>query len=211
MKRNKLTRRQGLSNASIPNGTLFPCQLVTCRLFSYPVLKRSYSTARYASIKSKENLQKTCPTPQQYPDRTLTVSEPYLLRTFSGQKYLWTEKPRTWYGASASRVQLTHRNYFNVYAVFAESKEEGVGEKDAWKETKNKFGTAFGTGTEIVCNDDLVFEYARKVKGLSADKQLIRKLCRNQESRTWRNGKSWDIRWTWTLWMILLPFCGKTL
>ncbi len=66
----------------------------------------------------------------------------------------------------------SYRNYFNVYAVFAESREEGVGEKDSWKKTNNKFGTAFGTGTEIVCNDDLVFEYARKVKGLPAGKPL---------------------------------------
>ncbi|MCB6270525.1 MULTISPECIES: hypothetical protein [Bacteroides] len=33
------------------------------------------------------------------------VSGPYLLRTFFGQKYLWTEKLRTWYGASTSRVR----------------------------------------------------------------------------------------------------------
>lgn len=66
----------------------------------------------------------------------------------------------------------SYRNYFNVYAVFAESKEEGVGEKGGWKETKNKFGSAFGTGTEIVCNSDLVFEYAHRVKELPADKPL---------------------------------------
>ncbi|KXT40752.1 hypothetical protein HMPREF2531_05050 [Bacteroides intestinalis] len=28
-----------------------------------------------------------------------------MLRTFFGQKYLWTEKLRTWYGASTSRVR----------------------------------------------------------------------------------------------------------
>lgn len=66
----------------------------------------------------------------------------------------------------------SYRDYFNVYAVVAESEEEGVGEKGTWKETKNKFGSAFGTGTEIVCNSDLVFEYARKVKELPADKPL---------------------------------------
>ena len=38
-------------------------------------------------------------------DRTRTVSEPYLLRTFFGQKYLCTEKLRTWYGASTARVR----------------------------------------------------------------------------------------------------------
>lgn len=66
----------------------------------------------------------------------------------------------------------SYRDYFNVYAVVAESEEEGVGEKGGWKKTKNKFGSAFGTGTEIVCNSDLVFEYARKVKELPADKPL---------------------------------------
>ena len=36
--------------------------------------------------------------------RTRIVSEPYLLRTFSSQKYFWTEKLRTWYGASTVQV-----------------------------------------------------------------------------------------------------------
>lgn len=66
----------------------------------------------------------------------------------------------------------SYRNYFNVYAVVAESEEGGVGEKDSWKKTKNKFGTAFGSGTEILCNSDLILEYARKVKELPADKPL---------------------------------------
>lgn len=67
----------------------------------------------------------------------------------------------------------SYRNYFNVYAVIAESEEAGVGEKDSWKKIKNKFGAVFGSGTEINCNDDLVFEYARKVKELPLDKPLI--------------------------------------
>lgn len=65
-----------------------------------------------------------------------------------------------------------YRNYFNVYAVIAESEEAGVAENDSWRKTKNKFGTAFGSGTEIVCNSDLVFEYARKVKEIPVDKPL---------------------------------------
>lgn len=66
----------------------------------------------------------------------------------------------------------SYRDYFNVYAVVAESEEAGVGEKNSWNKVKNKFGTAFGAGTEIVCNDETVFEYARKVEALSSDKPL---------------------------------------
>lgn len=68
----------------------------------------------------------------------------------------------------------SYRNNFNVYMVTAESENEGVGQKNSSGTSafSNKFGTAFGTGTEIVCNDDLVLEYARKVKGLPADKPL---------------------------------------
>ena len=39
-------------------------------------------------------------TPCSYLVHTWTVSEPYLLRTFSTQRYLYTEKVRCWYGAS---------------------------------------------------------------------------------------------------------------
>jgi len=68
----------------------------------------------------------------------------------------------------------TYREYFNVYMVVAESEEEGVGKKSPFggSSVKNKFGTAFGEGTEIVCNDELIFEYARKVKELPKDKPI---------------------------------------
>lgn len=66
----------------------------------------------------------------------------------------------------------SYRDYFNVYMIAAESEEAGVGEKGGWKKIKNKFGSVFGSGTEINCNDDLVFEYARKVKELPEDKPL---------------------------------------
>lgn len=66
----------------------------------------------------------------------------------------------------------SYRDYFNVYMVAAESEEAGVGEKGGWKKIKNKFGSVFGSGTEINCNDDLVFEYVRKVKELPEDKPL---------------------------------------
>ena len=58
-----------------------------------------------------------------------------------------------------------YKDYFNVYVVFAESKNEGVGDKNSGglDDFENKFGSAFGDGTEIICNSDEVFEYARKV------------------------------------------------
>lgn len=65
----------------------------------------------------------------------------------------------------------SYRDYFNVYMVIAESEEEGVGEGKL-KKVNNKFGTTFGSGTETNCNDDLVFEYARKIKELPQDKPL---------------------------------------
>lgn len=68
----------------------------------------------------------------------------------------------------------SYRDYFNVYMVVAESEEEGVGEKSFFggSSVNNKFGTAYGSGTEIVCNDELIFEYARKVKELPEDKPI---------------------------------------
>ena len=68
----------------------------------------------------------------------------------------------------------SYRDYFNVYMVVAKSEEEGVGEKNLFggSSVNNKFGTAYGNGTEIVCNDELIFEYARKVKELPEDKPI---------------------------------------
>lgn len=68
----------------------------------------------------------------------------------------------------------TYQDYFNVYMVIAESKDEGVGEKNTINISsfQNKFDSAFGSGTEITCNTDLVLEYARKVKELPADQPI---------------------------------------
>lgn len=68
----------------------------------------------------------------------------------------------------------SYRDYFNVYMVVAESEEEGVGEKSllGGGSINNKFGTAYGSGTEIVCDDELIFEYAKKVKELPEDKPI---------------------------------------
>lgn len=68
---------------------------------------------------------------------------------------------------------LSHRNYFNVYMVVAESEEAGVNNKNSWSKIKNKFDTTFGNGTEITCNDDLVFEYAYLAKELPENKPLL--------------------------------------
>ena len=64
----------------------------------------------------------------------------------------------------------TFRDYFNIYMVIAESEEEGVNTANDWRgKIHNKFGTEFGEGTAIECNDELCFEYARKIKELKTD------------------------------------------
>ena len=64
----------------------------------------------------------------------------------------------------------SYRTHFNVYTVVAESEKEGVGKKSFLEEgiAKNKFGTT--SGTEIVCNNELIFEYSRKVKELPKER-----------------------------------------
>ena len=60
----------------------------------------------------------------------------------------------------------SYQEYFNVYMVMAESEEGGVGDDNFFggSSAKSKFGTTYGDGTEIKCDDEMVFEYARKVK-----------------------------------------------
>lgn len=59
----------------------------------------------------------------------------------------------------------TYREYFNIYMVVAESDTDKIGDKfsNGLEFKQTKFQTAYGTGTEIVCNDEKVFEYALKV------------------------------------------------
>ena len=66
----------------------------------------------------------------------------------------------------------SYRNYFNIYMVVAESEEDGVGEKNLMNIRENKFGSAYGSGTEIVCNVDLVMNYARKIGELPENKPI---------------------------------------
>lgn len=65
----------------------------------------------------------------------------------------------------------TYKDYFNIYMVVAESDTDKIGDKYSsgmgFKYTK--FQTAYGSGTEIVCNDEIVFEYAMKVPELDVD------------------------------------------
>lgn len=66
----------------------------------------------------------------------------------------------------------SYRDYFNVYAVIAESKEEGVnGEHD--KRVDTKFQSEYGNGTAITCNDELCFEYAKKVKDVGSEPMTL--------------------------------------
>lgn len=67
----------------------------------------------------------------------------------------------------------SYRDFFNIYMLVAESEEEGVSTSNIFGErVNNKFSTTFGDGTAITCNDDLVFEYARKIKELPSNKPL---------------------------------------
>ena len=50
----------------------------------------------------------------------------------------------------------SYRDFFNVYMVVAESNEEGVGENNLSGAIDNKFGSAFGVGTEIVCDKEQI-------------------------------------------------------
>lgn len=56
-----------------------------------------------------------------------------------------------------------NRDLFNVYLVGVESQTDVIGNNSGFGTTsRTRLGTAFGSGTEIVCNDDVVFEYASK-------------------------------------------------
>jgi len=67
----------------------------------------------------------------------------------------------------------TYSDYFNVYMVIAESENEGVGSKGSLGGSfQTRFGSSYGTGTEIRCNEDVVFEYARKPESISDDDQV---------------------------------------
>ena len=91
----------------------------------------------------------------------------------------------------------SYREYFNVYMVIAESKEKGVGEKNLFggSTINNKFGTAYGNGTEIVCNDELILEYAGKIKELPENKPKTVLVVLNSDKYAgtaylYRNGNS---------------------
>lgn len=66
----------------------------------------------------------------------------------------------------------SYRHFFNVYMVAAVSMQSGVGVRGV-KQVDNRFGTRFGSGTSISCNDDLCLEYARKVPGLDVQSPVL--------------------------------------
>lgn len=68
----------------------------------------------------------------------------------------------------------TYRSCFNVYMVMAESQNSGIEEQNIVEvdSHRTKFASRFGRGTEITCDADLVFEYARKVKEFKGDEPL---------------------------------------
>lgn len=66
----------------------------------------------------------------------------------------------------------SYRDYFNVYAVMVESKEEGVN-GEYGKRVDTKFQSEYGSGTAITCNDELCFEYAKKVKNVDSEPMTL--------------------------------------
>ncbi len=66
----------------------------------------------------------------------------------------------------------SYRDFFTIYMMATESKEEGVNNENGNKQVNNKFQSTFGDGASISCNDDLCFEYARKIKELQPDKPI---------------------------------------
>lgn len=65
----------------------------------------------------------------------------------------------------------TFRDYFNVYQVYVESEEAGVGDKRG-KFVNNRLGSKYGDGTEIDCNLSLCLSYVEKIDCLPDDKPV---------------------------------------
>ncbi len=59
----------------------------------------------------------------------------------------------------------SYRSCFNVYIIYAESAERGVGDKVRHKVVNNRFGSKYGKDTEIDCNADLCLQYAAYADG----------------------------------------------
>lgn len=66
----------------------------------------------------------------------------------------------------------SYQEYFNVYAIMAESEEEGIKGENG-NRVITKFQCEYGSGTAITCNDDICFEYAQKVKGASTEPMTL--------------------------------------
>ena len=67
-----------------------------------------------------------------------------------------------------------YKELFNVY-LGVESETDAIGEKTGLGSTsRTRLGTAFGSGTEIVCDDDAVFEYASRAVDLSGARKTHR-------------------------------------
>lgn len=63
----------------------------------------------------------------------------------------------------------------STYTVGVESETDAIGEKTGLGSTsRTRLGTAFGSGTEIVCDDDAVFEYASRAVDLSGARKTHR-------------------------------------
>ncbi|MGM9766879.1 MAG: M64 family metallopeptidase [Candidatus Cryptobacteroides sp.] len=67
-----------------------------------------------------------------------------------------------------------YRELFNVYLVGVESETDVIGNKTGFGSSpRTRLGTAFGSGTEIVCDDDAVFEYASRAVDFSGARTAL--------------------------------------
>lgn len=66
------------------------------------------------------------------------------------------------------------KDLFNLYIVGVESDSDVIGNKTGFgSSSKTRLGTAFGSGTEVVCDDDIVFEYASKAVSISDERNAL--------------------------------------
>lgn len=62
----------------------------------------------------------------------------------------------------------SYREYFNVYTMATWSAVEGVGNKSLLETSAvaNRFRTAFGSGTEVICDSEAIFECVNRIEGV---------------------------------------------
>jgi IgA Peptidase M64. len=65
----------------------------------------------------------------------------------------------------------TYKDYFEVYKVYAISKDTGISDTENGVDKDTRFSSKFEGGVRITTNSDEVFKYAKKIKGIT-DEEL---------------------------------------